>query len=142
MAAADGPDGHDAAANLIWSAKESALKVLRTGLRADTRTVEVVLESPAGITAGAQRADGWQRLAVSSGRACSRAGGAATGCSCSPWSPPRAWTTRHCALPGSADLTTAEPIHSWVAPPAGRLTPEPTRRDSSLAMPRSRASTT
>ena len=29
--------------NLIWSAKESALKVLRTGLRRDTRTVEVRL---------------------------------------------------------------------------------------------------
>ncbi len=33
--------GHDLMANLIWSAKESALKVLRTGLRRDTRTVEV-----------------------------------------------------------------------------------------------------
>ena len=31
----------DAAANLIWSAKESALKVLQTGLRRDTRSVEV-----------------------------------------------------------------------------------------------------
>ncbi len=31
-------------ANLIWSAKESALKVSRTGLRADTRAVEVRLE--------------------------------------------------------------------------------------------------
>ncbi len=29
-------------ANLIWSAKESALKVLRTGLRRDTRSVSVV----------------------------------------------------------------------------------------------------
>ncbi|MCP4964276.1 MAG: 4-phosphopantetheinyl transferase family protein [bacterium] len=29
--------------NTIWSAKESALKVLRTGLRQDTRTVEVSL---------------------------------------------------------------------------------------------------
>lgn len=38
-------DAADAAvvANLIWSAKESALKVLRTGLRQDTRTVEVSL---------------------------------------------------------------------------------------------------
>lgn len=32
------------AANLVWSAKESALKVLRTGLRRDTRTVEVAYE--------------------------------------------------------------------------------------------------
>jgi 4'-phosphopantetheinyl transferase len=38
----------DAAANLIWSAKESALKVLRTGLRADTWTVEVCLTGPVG----------------------------------------------------------------------------------------------
>jgi 4'-phosphopantetheinyl transferase len=34
---------HDVAANLIWSAKESALKVLRTGLRRDTRSVEVTV---------------------------------------------------------------------------------------------------
>ena len=33
----------DMAANLVWSAKESALKVLRTGLRRDTRSVEVGL---------------------------------------------------------------------------------------------------
>jgi 4'-phosphopantetheinyl transferase len=38
-----GPSQRDLAANLIWSAKESALKVLRTGLRRDTRTVEVDL---------------------------------------------------------------------------------------------------
>lgn len=35
---------HDVMANLIWSAKESALKVLRTGLRRDTRTVDVAIE--------------------------------------------------------------------------------------------------
>ncbi len=117
VAGAPGPDGHDAAANLIWSAKESALKVLRTGLRADTRTVEVVLEDPGGITAGAGRADGWQRLAVSSGD--SRFPGwwrrdgvflltmvAASGLD----HPPQ-------ELPGSADLTRAEPIHSWVTRP-------------------------
>jgi 4'-phosphopantetheinyl transferase len=39
---AAGP-AHDVAANLIWSAKESALKVLRTGLRRDTRSVEVTV---------------------------------------------------------------------------------------------------
>ena len=47
-----GPPGppRDMAANLIWSAKESALKVMGTGLRQDTRSVEVdVTElSPAG----------------------------------------------------------------------------------------------
>lgn len=36
----------DVIANTIWSAKESALKVLRTGLRQDTRTVEVSLAGP------------------------------------------------------------------------------------------------
>jgi 4'-phosphopantetheinyl transferase len=37
-----GPGRHKAA-NLIWSAKESALKVLGTGLRRDTRSVEVIV---------------------------------------------------------------------------------------------------
>ena len=45
-------------ANLIWSAKESALKVLRTGLRRDTRSVEVRLDR-------AGRED-WSPLTVSS----------------------------------------------------------------------------
>jgi len=49
-------DERDAAANLIWSAKESALKVLQTGLRRDTRSVEV--------TAGAPDSDGWGTLSV------------------------------------------------------------------------------
>src|SRR5487761_1910052 len=40
MAEPAGPD-RDLSANLLWSAKESALKVLRTGLRRDTRSVEV-----------------------------------------------------------------------------------------------------
>jgi 4'-phosphopantetheinyl transferase len=44
-------------ANLIWSAKESALKVLQTGLRRDTRSVEVdVLE--------ADGQDRWARTVV------------------------------------------------------------------------------
>lgn len=47
---------HDFVANLVWSAKESALKVLRTGLRRDTRTVEVAL--------GDERVDGWRALTV------------------------------------------------------------------------------
>lgn len=38
-----GQTERDLVANLIWSAKESALKVLRTGLRRDTRSVEVDL---------------------------------------------------------------------------------------------------
>jgi 4'-phosphopantetheinyl transferase len=36
----------DVAVNLMWSAKESALKVLRTGLRRDTRSVEVTFTGP------------------------------------------------------------------------------------------------
>lgn len=43
LTGAAGPD-RDLAANLIWSAKESALKVLGTGLRRDTRSVEVELD--------------------------------------------------------------------------------------------------
>lgn len=46
---------------LIWSAKESALKALRTGLRADTRSVEV------GILRGAAVC-GWSPLAVRDAR--------------------------------------------------------------------------
>lgn len=48
-------DGRHLAANLIWSAKESGLKVLETGLRRDTRSVEVTVTS---------MADGWNRLSV------------------------------------------------------------------------------
>jgi 4'-phosphopantetheinyl transferase len=112
VARATGADGHDAMANLIWSAKESAFKVLRTGLRADTRTVEVVLDDPKDITR-----DGWQRLQVLSVRG--RLPGwwrrdgvflltvvAAAGLA----EPPQ-------VLPGSADLVSAEPVHSWVDRP-------------------------
>lgn len=43
-------------ANLFWSAKESALKALRVGLRMDTREVEVTL--------GKEEADGWKTFGV------------------------------------------------------------------------------
>jgi 4'-phosphopantetheinyl transferase len=57
------------AANLIWSAKESALKVLRTGLRQDTRDVEVHIQggrvgdwrSLEVLAPGARRFPGWWR---------------------------------------------------------------------------------
>ncbi len=42
LVAAAGP-ARDRVANLVWSAKESALKVLGTGLRRDTRSVEVTV---------------------------------------------------------------------------------------------------
>lgn len=114
VATANGLDGHDAAANLIWSAKESALKVLRTGLRADTRTVEVILEGRSGLSTGVGR---WQRLSVASGDV--RFPGwwrrdgvflltivAASGLV----EPPQ-------VLAGSADLSLAVPMHSWVSQP-------------------------
>lgn len=46
---------HDLLANLVWSAKESALKVLRTGLRRATRSVEVDIDSGG---------EGWARFTV------------------------------------------------------------------------------
>ena len=45
----------DLAANLVWSAKESALKVLRTGLRRPTPSVEVAVADGGG---------GWAALTV------------------------------------------------------------------------------
>jgi len=57
VAQAGDPERRAVLANLIWSAKESALKVLRTGLRRDTRSVEVeLLQGP--------DPDGWHRLVV------------------------------------------------------------------------------
>jgi 4'-phosphopantetheinyl transferase len=55
-AAADG-DARELLANLAWSAKESALKVLRTGLRRDTRSVSVSF--PPGAAVG-----GWAPMTV------------------------------------------------------------------------------
>jgi 4'-phosphopantetheinyl transferase len=103
----------DEAANLLWSAKESALKVLRTGLRRDARSVEVEVTGPPpdGTT------HGWGALRVTP----SGAGGL-----------PGWWrqdgrflltlvtdidTPRPGRLPGSADLAHAVPVHSWVERP-------------------------
>jgi 4'-phosphopantetheinyl transferase len=60
VAAASRSD-RDLLANLVWSAKESALKALRTGLRRDTRTVEVRVDS-------VPEEDAWGRLRVDAGR--------------------------------------------------------------------------
>jgi 4'-phosphopantetheinyl transferase len=49
-------------ANLLWSAKESALKALGTGLRRDTRSVEVVLDGTAAAVT--LEGGGWTELAV------------------------------------------------------------------------------
>jgi len=110
------PD-HDrgAAANLIWSAKESALKVLQTGLRRDTRSVEVVVATPGGDGAGS--ALGWAPLEVRTTE-----GGLMPGwwrrdgvflvtvAAEMPIPPP---TT----MLGSVDLAAARPTHSWLHRP-------------------------
>lgn len=106
----DGEGGWQEVANLIWSAKEAALKVLRVGLRADTRTVDVALDENRG-------ADGWASMTVTS-----NAAGVMHG-----------WWRRDgvflltvayptgvarpdppVVLPGGVDLGTAKPVHSWM----------------------------
>ncbi|HYO86198.1 MAG TPA: 4'-phosphopantetheinyl transferase superfamily protein [Dermatophilaceae bacterium] len=105
-----GSDGHCEAANLIWSAKESALKVLRVGLRADTRTVEVAL----GV---GQILDGWAPLRVRGPGHLQFPGW---------WRRDGVYlltlASRHAApppvaLPGAGDLAAATPTHSWLAQP-------------------------
>ncbi|MGI9646174.1 MAG: 4'-phosphopantetheinyl transferase family protein [Ilumatobacteraceae bacterium] len=102
------PDEHDLLANLIWSAKESALKVLRTGLRRDTRSVEVALEEfgPDGerwrpltvTTEEGEEFDGWWH----------RFGEfVLTYASRTPTGPP-------VSLVDPPPLTTATPTHSWM----------------------------
>ena len=49
--------GRDLLSNLFWSAKESALKALRRGLRADTRSVEVAVTAPLGRAWGGLEVD-------------------------------------------------------------------------------------
>lgn len=103
------PAEHDLLANLVWSAKESALKVLRQGLRLDTRSVEVQLLDDAS---GA-----WRALAVTTTDG-ERFGG---------------WWARHgdfvltCCARGGCDppapmdeptpLAGAGPSHSWLERP-------------------------
>lgn len=105
--AALGPGGTDpVVANLIWSAKESALKVLRTGLRRDTRTVEI--DGPglaqdrwepfsATIDGGVREFSGWWR----------RYGDfLVTIATDEPTEPP--------LLLAGRDLGDARPVHSWL----------------------------
>lgn len=100
----------DATANLVWSAKEAALKVLQTGLRADTRTVEVTIDRDV-------RPDGWAPLSVDE-RDGDRFHGwwrrdgrfVLTIATREPIEPPSAFR-------GSVDLAGATPIHSWVTQP-------------------------
>lgn len=103
--------GHrDLVANLIWSAKESALKVLGTGLRRDTRSVEVRL---------AELGAGWRPLTVTTAEGAVFPGwwrqfGAfvLTTAGEQPADPP-------VALDDVDRLTAADPDHSWLADPTG-----------------------
>lgn len=121
------PAERDAMANLIWSAKEAALKVLRTGLRADTRTVEVSL--------GDAGDGGWGELVVDRIRDLPAV--PAKYAHLVDPEPPAdrmiGWWRRDGvflltmvapvpfpapeALPGSSDLGPAQPVHSWMANP-------------------------
>ena len=101
-------DARALAANLVWCGKESALKVLRTGLRRDTRSVEVTF--PAGAVV-----DGWAPMSVRS-----REGAAFPGwwqrfgcfvltvAATRPFDPPRSFADP----PG---LASARPAEAWRA---------------------------
>ncbi len=99
----------DEAANLIWSAKEAALKVQQVGLRVDTRTVDVSLGST-------PRSDGWTAMTVTGGSGPMpgwwRRDGVflLTIAFAAPTDPPE-------RLPRGSDLGTAVPRHSWVDRP-------------------------
>jgi len=101
----------DMTANLIWSAKESALKVLGTGLRRDTRSVEVTvqgLHSPERTWSALQvrTAEGavfpgwWRKSGAFLLTVCWPGGG-----------PPPA------ALERASPLDTTPPSHSWIDRP-------------------------
>lgn len=107
LVAGAGPgEARDLLANLVWCGKEAALKVLRTGLRRDTRSVAVTL--PAGPPVA-----GWSPLVVRSVE-----GGVFPGwwqrfgsfvltvAATAPFSPPR-------PLVEPPGLATARPGESW-----------------------------
>ncbi len=100
----------DAAANLVWSAKEAALKVRQVGLRHDTRTVEVEWSTDAGV-------DGWRRLRVSATDGERYRGW---------WRRDRQFVLTVAAvddieppalLGGNQGLQSARPTHSWLGQP-------------------------
>jgi 4'-phosphopantetheinyl transferase len=109
VAAADEVQTSDVVANLVWSAKESALKVLQTGLRRDTLSVEVSL-APAPSS-------GWAALTVATAEGnllpgwYLRAGQFVVTVAAHRQLPAPS------ALAGFTDLRTAAPVHSWLDRP-------------------------
>lgn len=110
--------GADLTANLVWSAKESALKVLRVGLRRDTRSVEVRFAChPADTPADPSAGGGWRPLSVhaAEGRVFPgwwhRFGDfLLTVAAEEPLPAPR-------GLVDAATLASARPVHSWLHAP-------------------------
>ncbi len=98
----------DLVANLVWCGKESALKVLRTGLRRDTRSVEVSFPQGGAV-------DGWAPLSIRAVEGTVFPGwwqrfGAfvLTLAATEPFAPPR-------PLLDPPGLATATPAHSWLS---------------------------
>lgn len=104
-----GSEADPVMANLVWSAKESVLKVLRTGLRRDTRSVEISggTVSDTGWRPFSATVDGdvgpfpgwWRRYGLF----------LLTFAADAPTAPPQVLLGR--------DLEGAEPVHSWLAHP-------------------------
>jgi 4'-phosphopantetheinyl transferase len=112
LVAAAGQAG-DVAANLIWSAKESALKALRSGLRRDTRSVEVT----AADLAPPEHA--WSPLQVRAVEGTGfggwwRRSGSFLLTACAPGDFPRP-----AALDPISPLDQAQPSHYWLDRPLG-----------------------
>jgi 4'-phosphopantetheinyl transferase len=101
------PGEHGLRANLVWCGKEAALKVLRTGLRRDTRSVEVSFPAEPGV-------DGWAAMLVRATEGTEFPGwwkrfGAflLTVAASRPIAPPR-------PLVEPPGLETAAPAHAWL----------------------------
>jgi 4'-phosphopantetheinyl transferase len=108
VSAAPDAEARDLLANLVWCGKESALKVLRTGLRRDTRSVEVSLPDGGGV-------EGWSPLSVRTSEGAvfpgwwQRFGSfVLTVAATEPFAPPR-------PLVDPPGLATAVPVHSWLS---------------------------
>jgi 4'-phosphopantetheinyl transferase len=98
---------HGLRANLVWCGKESALKVLRTGLRRDTRSVEVSFPDGPPV-------EGWSALTVRAVEGPEYPGWwrrfgdfLLTVAATEPLAPPR-------PLVDPPGLATAAPAHAWL----------------------------